>query len=98
MLHNDDRTAPGMWMKKENTVFCFLPGMKYLVEMDHSKWWKNTSAIHHSQNYFDASQGESLVAERLKTGKTVFDFFLKLAYLPAMESSGCQQEEKTKLF
>jgi nicotinamide-nucleotide amidase len=28
-------TAPGMWMKKENTVFISLPGcrmMKYLVE------------------------------------------------------------------
>ena len=36
VLHNQVGTAPGMWMKKENTVFISLPGvpfeMKYLVE------------------------------------------------------------------
>ncbi|HAH55146.1 MAG TPA: damage-inducible protein CinA, partial [Flavobacterium sp.] len=36
VLHNKVGTAPGMWMKKENTVFVSLPGvpfeMKYLVE------------------------------------------------------------------
>jgi len=36
VLHNQVGTAPGMWMKKGNTVFVSLPGvpyeMKYLVE------------------------------------------------------------------
>jgi len=36
VLHNQVGTAPGMWMKKENTVFISLPGvpyeMKYLME------------------------------------------------------------------
>ena len=36
VLHNQVGTAPGMWMKKENTVFISLPGvpyeMKYLIE------------------------------------------------------------------
>jgi len=35
VLHNEVGTAPGMWMKKENTVFISLPGVhfeiKYLV-------------------------------------------------------------------
>ena len=36
LLFNKVGTAPGMWMKKENTVFISLPGvpyeMKYIVE------------------------------------------------------------------
>ena len=37
VLHNEVGTAPGMWIKKEQTLFVSLPGvpyeMKYLVDM-----------------------------------------------------------------
>jgi nicotinamide-nucleotide amidase len=89
VLHNQVGTAPGMWMKKENTVFISLPGvpyeMKYLVENEIIpkvvKEYKRPYIIH--KTILTYGQGESLVSERIEDWENSLPDFLKLAYLPS---------------
>jgi len=88
VLHNKVGTAPGMWMKKENTVFISLPGvpyeMKYLVEEEIIpkivREYKRPYIIH--STILTYGQGESLVAERIEQWENNLPDFIKLAYLP----------------
>ena len=88
ILHNQVGTAPGMWMKKENTVFVSLPGvpyeMKYLVEEEIIpkivREYKRPYIIH--KTILTYGQGESLVAERIEQWENNLPEFIKLAYLP----------------
>ena len=88
VLHNKVGTAPGMWMKKENTVFISLPGvpyeMKYLVEEEIIpkivREYKRPYIIH--KTILTYGQGESLVAERIEHWENNLPDFIKLAYLP----------------
>ena len=90
VLHNQVGTAPGMWMKKENTVFISLPGvpfeMKYLVENEIIPKvvleYKRPYIIH--RTILTYGQGESLVAERIEEWENNLPEFIKLAYLPAL--------------
>lgn len=92
VLHNQVGTAPGMWMKKENTVFISLPGvpfeMKYLVENEIIpkvvREYKRPYIIH--KTILTYGQGESLVAERIEDWENSLPEFIKLAYLPALGS------------
>lgn len=89
VLHNQVGTAPGMWMKKENTVFISLPGvpyeMKYLVENEIIpkvvKEYHRPYIIH--KTILTYGQGESMVAERIEEWENSLPDFLKLAYLPS---------------
>ncbi|AOW10991.1 CinA family nicotinamide mononucleotide deamidase-related protein [Flavobacterium gilvum] len=89
VLHNQVGTAPGMWVKKENTVFVSLPGvpfeMKYLVENEVVpklvKEYERPYILH--KTILTYGQGESLVAERLEEWENSLPEFLKLAYLPS---------------
>ena len=89
VLHNQVGTAPGMWMKKENTVFVSLPGvpyeMKYLVENEIVpkvvKEYKRPYIIH--KTILTYGQGESMVAERIEDWENNLPEFIKLAYLPS---------------
>ena len=89
VLHNQVGTAPGMLMKKENTVFISLPGvpyeMKYLVESEIVprvvKEYKRPFIIH--KTILTYGQGESLVAERIEDWENNLPNFIKLAYLPS---------------
>jgi len=88
VLHNQVGTAPGMWMKKEDTVFISLPGvpyeMKYLVEEEIIpkiiREYKRPYIIH--KTILTYGQGESLVAERIEDWEDNLPEFIKLAYLP----------------
>ncbi|WP_264531028.1 CinA family nicotinamide mononucleotide deamidase-related protein [Flavobacterium sp. N502540] len=88
VLHNKVGTAPGMWMKKEDTVFVSLPGvpyeMKYLVEEEIIpkiiREYKRPYIIH--KTILTYGQGESLVAERIEDWENNLPEFIKLAYLP----------------
>lgn len=89
VLHNQVGTAPGMWMKKENTVFVSLPGvpfeMKYLVENEiipKVVQEYNRPYIMH-KTILTYGQGESMVAERIEEWENSLPEFIKLAYLPA---------------
>lgn len=89
VLHNAVGTAPGMWMKKENTVYISLPGvpyeMKYIVENGVIpkivKEYKRPYIIH--KTILTYGQGESLVAERIEDWENQLPEFIKLAYLPS---------------
>lgn len=89
VLHNQVGTAPGMWMKKENTVFISLPGvpyeMKYILESEIIpkivKEYERPYIIH--KTIMTYGQGESLVAERIETWENNLPDFIKLAYLPS---------------
>lgn len=106
VLHNKVGTAPGMWMKKENTVFISLPGvpyeMKYLVEEEIIpkivREYKRPYIIH--KTILTYGQGESLVAERIEHWENNLPEFIKLAYLPnpgrvrlRMTARGTDREE-----
>jgi nicotinamide-nucleotide amidase len=92
VLHNQMGTAPGMWMKKEDTVFISLPGvpyeMKYLVQNvivpKIIQEYQRPYIIH--KTILTYGQGESLVAERIETWENDLPEFIKLAYLPSAGS------------
>ncbi|MES2543830.1 MAG: CinA family nicotinamide mononucleotide deamidase-related protein [Bacteroidota bacterium] len=89
VLHNQMGTAPGMWIKKENTVYVSLPGvpyeMKYLVENEVIpkivKEYERPYIIH--KTILTYGQAESLVAERIENWENNLPEFIKLAYLPS---------------
>jgi nicotinamide-nucleotide amidase len=89
VLFNKVGTAPGMWMKKESTVFISLPGvpyeMKYIVENEIIpkivKEYQRPYIFH--KTIMTYGQGESLVAERIESWENNLPDFVKLAYLPA---------------
>ncbi|HEY6143275.1 MAG TPA: competence/damage-inducible protein A [Flavobacterium sp.] len=89
VLHNQVGTAPGMWMKKENTVFISLPGvpfeMKYLVENEIIpkivQEYKRPYILH--KTIMTYGRGESAVAEQIEDWEGNLPEFIKLAYLPA---------------
>jgi nicotinamide-nucleotide amidase len=89
ILYNEFGTAPGMWMKKENTIFISLPGvpfeMKHLVENEIIpkivREYKRPYIIH--KTILTYGQGESLVAERIEDWENNLPNFIKLAYLPS---------------
>ncbi len=88
VLFNKMGTAPGMWMKKENTVYISLPGvpyeMKYIVENviipKIVREYKRPYIIH--KTILTYGQGESLIAERIEDWENNLPEYIKLAYLP----------------
>ncbi|WP_348824563.1 CinA family nicotinamide mononucleotide deamidase-related protein [Flavobacterium aestuarii] len=89
VLHNQVGTAPGLWMKKENTVFVSLPGvpfeMKYLVENEIIpkvvRDYDRPYILH--KTILTYGRGESAVAEQIENWENSLPNFIKLAYLPA---------------
>lgn len=89
VLFNKVGTAPGMWLKKENTVFISLPGvpyeMKYLIENEVLpkliKEFNRPFIIH--KTILTYGQGESLIADRIENWENSLPHFIKLAYLPS---------------
>ena len=89
ILFNKMGTAPGMWMKKENTVYISLPGvpyeMKYLVEHEIIpkvvREYKRPYIIH--KTILTYGVGESMIAERIESWENNLPQFIKLAYLPS---------------
>ncbi|MGV3696265.1 CinA family nicotinamide mononucleotide deamidase-related protein [Flavobacterium sp.] len=89
VLFNKVGTAPGMWMKKENTVFVSLPGvpfeMKHIIENviipKIVKEYKRPYIVH--KTILTYGQGESMVAERIEDWENNLPEFIKLAYLPS---------------
>ena len=89
VLFNKMGTAPGMWMKKENTVYISLPGvpyeMKYIVKNEIIpkivKEYKRPYIIH--KTILTYGQGESVIAERIEDWENNLPSCIKLAYLPS---------------
>lgn len=89
VLHNKVGTAPGMWIKKEYTVFVSLPGvpheMKYLVESEIIPKivveYKRPYILH--KTVLTYGIGESLLSETIENWENNLPNFIKLAYLPS---------------
>jgi nicotinamide-nucleotide amidase len=89
VLHNQVGTAPGMWMKKGNTVFISLPGvpfeMKYLIEKEIIPKivveYQRPYIIH--KTVLTYGIGESLLAETIEKWELNLPDYIKLAYLPS---------------
>ena len=90
VLFNAMGTAPGMWMRKEQTVYVSLPGvpyeMKYLVENvilpKIVAEFKRPYIVH--KTILTYGQGESVIAERIESWENNLPDFIKLAYLPSL--------------
>jgi nicotinamide-nucleotide amidase len=88
VLFNKMGTAPGMWMKKENTVYISLPGvpyeMKYIIDNEIIpkvvKEYKRPYIVH--KTILTYGQGESMIAERIENWENNLPEYIKLAYLP----------------
>ncbi|WP_445455257.1 CinA family nicotinamide mononucleotide deamidase-related protein [Flavobacterium sp. HNIBRBA15423] len=89
ILFNKMGTAPGMWMRKENTVFVSLPGvpyeMKYLIENEVIprliKQFKRPYIVH--KTIMTYGRGESLIAEQIEDWEDNLPKNIRLAYLPS---------------
>lgn len=89
VLFNQVGTAPGMWMKKNNTVFISLPGvpyeMKYLMQETIIpkliKEYDRPHIIH--KTILTYGMGESLLADKIADWENSLPEFIKLAYLPS---------------
>jgi len=89
VLMNQNGTAPGMWMQKENTVFISLPGVPYEMKDIVSnviipkiiKEYERPYILH--KTILTYGQGESIVAERIEAWEDALPKFIKLAYLPS---------------
>jgi nicotinamide-nucleotide amidase len=88
VLHNAVGTAPGMWIKKENTVFISLPGVPYEMKSIVTneiipkivKEYKRPYILH--KTILTYGQGESVIAARIEDWENNLPSFIKLAYLP----------------
>jgi len=88
VLFNALGTAPGMWMKKENTAYISLPGVPYEMKniIDNViipkivKEYNRPFIIH--KTILTYGQGESRIAERIEDWENALPSFIKLAYLP----------------
>ena len=89
ILLNANGTAPGMWMKNENTVFISLPGVPYEMKAIVTDYiipkivaeYKRPYIIH--KTILTYGQGESIVAARIEDWENNLPGFIKLAYLPS---------------
>ena len=89
ILNNQYGTAPGMWMKKEQTVFVSMPGVPYEMKAIMTdelipkivKEFKRPFIVH--QTILTYGQGESIVANRIEAWEDSLPDYIKLAYLPS---------------
>ena len=90
VLHNAHGTAPGLWMRKQGTVFVSLPGVPF--EMKHLmtaqvipkvvKEFERPYIVH--KTIMTYGLGESAIAERIADWEDKLPHFIKLAYLPSL--------------
>jgi nicotinamide-nucleotide amidase len=88
VLFNKTGTAPGMWFKKNNTIFVSVPGvpfeMKYLVEFEilpRIVKQGRTKAIFH-KTVLTQGIPESMLALQIESWEDALPEHIKLAYLP----------------
>lgn len=89
VIHNHSGTAPGMWMKKENTVFVSMPGVPYEMKAMMTETIlpkiKSENKLQHIYHKTVLTQGlgESFLAEKIeKWEDNLAAKNIKLAYLP----------------
>jgi nicotinamide-nucleotide amidase len=89
VIHNQSGTAPGMWLKKENTVYISMPGVPYEMKdmmtsiiLPKIKSENKLQHIYH-KTVLTQGLGESFLAEKIeKWEDNLAAKNIKLAYLP----------------
>ncbi len=89
VIHNQNGTAPGMWLKKNNTVFISMPGVPYEMKgmmsdiiLPKIKSENKLPFIYH-KTVLTQGIGESALAELIETWEDkLIEKNIKLAYLP----------------
>jgi nicotinamide-nucleotide amidase len=89
VIPNENGTAPGMWMKKDKTIFVSLPGVPYeMIAMMNGYVLprilkeNNLPAIFHT-SILTQGIGESFLAEKIEAWEDALtEKGIKLAYLP----------------
>ena len=89
VLRNEFGTAPGMWLRKDQTVFVSMPGVPYEMKAIVTnelvpklvREYQRPYIIH--QTILTYGQGESRIAERIEDWENNLPTFIKLAYLPS---------------
>jgi len=87
---NDNGTAPGLGIEKENKLFVSMPGVPYEMKalMEKSvipllkEKYKTPTIIH--RTILTQGLGESYIAERIKDWENQLPTHIKLAYLPSV--------------
>ncbi|GHC63302.1 competence/damage-inducible protein A [Ulvibacter litoralis] len=89
VLPNQQGTAPGIWLEKENTVFVSMPGVPYemkqlLIDEVFPRVLKKFERpfIYH-KTLLTYGMGESEVAKRIEAWENALPPEIKLAYLPS---------------
>ncbi|HOZ87316.1 MAG TPA: competence/damage-inducible protein A [Bacteroidia bacterium] len=89
VIRNKNGTAPGMWMKKNDTVFISMPGVPHEMKAMVTDWVlpkiKNENKLPHIYHKTVLTQGigESALAELIESWEdSLQDQQIKLAYLP----------------
>ncbi len=110
VIHNANGTAPGMWMKKNNTTFISMPGVPYEMKsimteivLPKIKAENNLPHIYH-KTVLTNGIGESSLAEMIEPWEDkLIEKNIKLAYLPQpgmvrlrLSSSGPDKEQLQK--
>ena len=88
VLKNSYGTAPGMWLKKDNTVFVSMPGVPYEMKalmQDEVipriiERFKRPFILHKTVLTF--GMGESAIAEKIESWEEALPAHIRLAYLP----------------
>jgi len=108
VIENKNGTAPGMWMKKNKTVFVSMPGVPYEMKLMMTnivlpkiKAENQLPFIYH-KTILTQGIGESVIAEMISDWEdSLADKNIKLAYLPQpgmvrlrLSSSGKKEEVK----
>ncbi|MFC6859315.1 competence/damage-inducible protein A [Zunongwangia atlantica] len=88
VLKNSFGTAPGMWLKKDDTVFISMPGVPYEMKalmQDEvipriRQRFKRPFILHKTVLTF--GMGESAIAEKIESWEEALPAHIRLAYLP----------------
>ncbi|MEP4948306.1 MAG: competence/damage-inducible protein A [Flavobacteriaceae bacterium] len=90
VLPNANGTAPGLWMKKEKTVFVSLPGVPFemrglIKESVLPKIVKEYDRPHiYHKTIITYGLGESAIANKIEAWENDLPDFIRLAYLPSL--------------
>lgn len=88
VIFNECGTAPGMWMKKEKTVFVSMPGVPYEMRMMLHEllipriktYFKQDFVVHQTIRVYGI--GESMLAEQIAEWENQLPSEIRLSYLP----------------
>ncbi|SFC25741.1 nicotinamide-nucleotide amidase [Zunongwangia mangrovi] len=88
VLKNSYGTAPGMWLKKDSTVFVSMPGVPYEMKalmQDEvipriRERFKRPFILH--KTVLTLGMGESAIAEKIESWEEALPAHIRLAYLP----------------